>query len=128
MLIQNNALKQPNFDWCIQIQNDKFISVTKILTFLGRETSIYLLAFHAITGCDTTSYFYHTSKKCIFEKARKGNHLHLLDKLGTARTLDTEDQHDVTSFIKNVIYNGKSGEDLVSLRIRQYDRLRLKTP
>eukprot|EP00794_Sanderia_malayensis_P009443 gene9443-10430_t len=65
--------------------------------------------------------------KCIFEKARKGNHLHLLDKLGTARTLDAEDQHDVTSFIKNVIYNGKSDEDLVSLRIRQYDRLRLKT-
>eukprot|EP00794_Sanderia_malayensis_P001132 gene1132-488_t len=53
--------------------------------------------------------------------------LNAAESLGTARTLDAEDQHDVTSFIKNVIYNGKSDEDLVSLRIRQYDRLRLKT-
>ena len=60
-------------------------------------------------------------------RARKGNHLHLLDKPRTARTLDAEDDHDVTSFIKNVIYNGKSDEDVVSLeienRIREYDKL-----
>ena len=45
----------------------RFIPLHEISSFLGQELTLTLLAFHAITGCDSTS--------CFKGKGKKGHYL-----------------------------------------------------
>ena len=121
------ALKQPQADWCMQIDHKQFISIGKIVQFLGITTALHLPAFHALTGCDTTSYFFNVSKKSIFERARKRETLPLLEHLGNEKVLSADGEKDIMTFVQTTVYNGKKEDDIVTTRINQYDRLRVKT-
>ena len=52
LMVYAYALKQPDFDWCIQIDNDEFISVRKIVTFLFRQF-FFILRIAKIMKMDT---------------------------------------------------------------------------
>ena len=127
LMIYAYALKKPEAIWCMQIDHNKFVNVGKIAQFLDESTCLQLPAFHSLTGCDTTSYFYRSSKTSVFEKARKNKSLHLLEQLGNGKTLSEDGNASVTKFIHETIYSGKRDEDLVTTRMKQYDKLRGKT-
>eukprot|EP00794_Sanderia_malayensis_P014979 gene14979-16522_t len=121
------AVKQPQSEWCMQVDHDKFISIGKIVQFLGISTALLLPAFHAPTGSDTTSYFYRISKKSLFDRAAKQKSLPLLEKLGDEKSLNGDGERDITNFIHRAIYNGKENDGIVTTRINQYDKLMVKT-
>ena len=127
LMIYAYVLKKPEAIRCLQINRNKYVDVRKIAQFLDEPTCLQLPALHSLTGCDTTSYFYRSSKTSVFEKARKNKSLRLLEQLGNERTLDEDGEASVTKFIHKTIYSGKRGDDLVTMRIRQYDKLRVKT-
>jgi len=107
----------------MQIDHNKFVNVGKIAKFFDESTCLQLPAFHSLTGCDTTSYFYRISKTSVFEKARTNKSLYLLEQLGNERTLDEDGEASITKFIHETIYSGKRDDDLVTTRIRHYDKL-----
>eukprot|EP00794_Sanderia_malayensis_P002242 gene2242-2558_t len=119
--------KQPQSEWCMQVDHNKFISIGKIVQFLGISTAFLLPAFHAPTGSDTTSYFYRISKKSLFDRAAKQKSWPLLEKLGDEKSLNGDGERDITNFIHRAIYNGKENGGIVTTRINQYDKLRVKT-
>ncbi len=127
LMIYAFALRKPEAIWCMQIDHNKFVNVGKIAQLLDESTSLQLPAFHSLTVCDTTSYFYRSSKISVFEKARKNKSLYLLEQLGNGKTLDEDGDASVTKFIHETIYSGKRDDDLVTTRMRQYDKVRVKT-
>ena len=48
--------------WYMKHEPNKFINIGKVCAYLGGTISEHLLKFHAMTGCDTTSYFYRVGK------------------------------------------------------------------
>ncbi len=127
LMIYAYALKEPEATWCMQIDHNEFFNVGKIAQFLDKPTCLQLPVFHSLTGCDTTSYFYRSSKTSDFEKAWKNKSLHLLEQLGSRRTLDEDGVTSITKFIHETISSGKRDDDLVTTLMRQYDKLRGKT-
>ena len=72
--------------------------------------------FHAVTGRDTTSFFYSVSKIKVLKKFMKDNSkLKRLDSLGETVVLSPEGFPR-----RNVLYNSKENEILVETRIRIY--------
>ena len=57
----------------------KYADTEKVVEYLGNYVAKHLLQFHAITGCDTTSYFYRVGKISVFKKVLN-NMLHVNDK------------------------------------------------
>eukprot|EP00794_Sanderia_malayensis_P002570 gene2570-2969_t len=119
------AVKQPQSEWCMQVDHDKFISIGKIVQLLGISTALLLPAFHAPTGSDTTSYFYRISKKSLFDRAAKQKSLLLLEKLGDEKSLNGE--RDITNLFIGQYTTVKKNGGIVTTRINQYDKLRVKT-
>eukprot|EP00794_Sanderia_malayensis_P014978 gene14978-16521_t len=107
LMIYAFAVKQPQSEWCMQVDHDKFISIGKIVQFLGISTALLLPAFHAPTGSDTISYFYRISKKSLFDRAAKQKSLPLLEKLGDEKSLNGDGERDITNFIHRAIYTVK---------------------
>eukprot|EP00794_Sanderia_malayensis_P005033 gene5033-5692_t len=59
--------------------------------------------------------------------AVKQRSLPLLEKLGDEKSLNADGERDITNFIHRAIYNGKENGGIVTTRINQYDKLRVKT-
>ena len=47
---------------------EKYANIRKICDYLGKDVCESMLAFHAITGSDTTSYFFRAGKVKTFKK------------------------------------------------------------
>ena len=60
LMVYAFALTSPPYDWYLQIDNGKIVSVKK--TYFGKTTSMCLRQFHSFTGCDTVSQFLGISK------------------------------------------------------------------
>ena len=127
LMIYACALKKPETILCMQIDHNIIVNVGKITQFLDESACLQPPAFYFLTGCDTTSYFYRISKTSIFEKARNKKSLYLLEQLGNERTSDECGEASITKFIHKTIYSGKRGDQLVTTKIWQYDKLRVKT-
>ena len=71
-------------NWYMKYDTHKYASIRKICEFLSPELCKILPAFHAITGCDTTSYFHRKNKATMFSKLMQlsSSHARLLDNLG----------------------------------------------
>ena len=54
--------------WYFKYDAEKYADVGAICDFLEEDVCLALPAFHAITGCDTTSYFYRAGKLRVFKK------------------------------------------------------------
>ena len=57
LMVYAFALTSPPYDWYLQIDNGKIVSVEKIYQNFGKTTSFSLPQFHSLTGCDTVSHF-----------------------------------------------------------------------
>ena len=55
LMVYAFALTSPPYDWYLQIDNGKIVSVKK--TNFGKTASMCLHQFHSLTGCDTVSQF-----------------------------------------------------------------------
>ena len=60
LMVYAFALTSPSYDWYLQIDNGKIVSVKK--TNFGKKTSMCLRQFHSLTCCDTVSQFFGISK------------------------------------------------------------------
>ena len=114
--------------WYFMYDAEKYADVGAICDFLEEDVCLALPAFHTITGCDTTSYFYRAGKLRVFKKVNADKtKLNLLDALGKEKELTFEDLGNIKMFIRSVIYFGKDGEDYVDTRIRLYKSLKNKS-
>ena len=87
----------------------------------------YLPQLHAITGCNTTCYFYRVGKINPLKRVLKSsNCLQLLAGLGK-ESFDDESQLDAMKFIQTILYCGTDEEDYVSTQVRLYKKQKQKS-
>ena len=65
-MIYAYTVQQPKHDWYMQTDNNSLVNVRKIYEKFGSTTCLLSPQFHAITGCDTVSYFFNVSKRVSF--------------------------------------------------------------
>ena len=49
---------QPNKEWFMKIEADKYVNIGAIVKHFGDDFCLKLPHIHALTGCDTTSFFH----------------------------------------------------------------------
>ena len=75
---------------------------------------------HAITGCDTVSYFFNVSKQILFERASSGIMLfNMIFNYHYTNIITESVNNEVAKFIQRYVYRGKEVEGIVETRIRQ---------
>ena len=95
---------------------------------MGKEVCESILAFHAITGSDSTSYFLHAGKVKTFKKIPSNQtKLKLIKELGKKDKLSNNHTKSAKEFIHSVVYAGESSENYVDTRVRIYKNLKRKT-
>ena len=88
LLVNAYAIIKPLSRWDMKIHHEKFADVGKIYDFIGETISELLLHVHAITGCDTTPFFFGVGKARILKKIiRHPAALDLLKSLGMNKEL-----------------------------------------
>ena len=104
----------------------KYASIKNICEYVSPELCKVLPAFHAITRCDTTSYFFRKNKASIFKKFMQlySPYTKLLDNLGLHIHSAID---DVKEFIRAVVYNGNKSEEYVQTKVRLFQNLSSKT-
>ena len=129
ILVYSFALTIPNNNWFLQTDKDQYVNISAIHDHIGNEVSLILPSFFTLTGCDTVSYFFRKSKKCIFDKVLRKPDLAvtLLDGLGKEKFVSTATLVNIMRFIQLFVYGGKDTESLVETRIRNYDATTVKT-
>ena len=76
-----------------------------------------MIQFHALTGCDATSYFYEVGKIKPFQKIMKNiNVLELVSHLGHIVSANDYAKKNYEIFIQTVLYNRTSKETYVKTR------------
>ena len=102
-------------------QSNYYSDLKKVALSLG-HAALYLPQYHALTGCDTTAYFYFRGKTQPWERAMKvPGGLNLINQLGIDTNLSNEALADIVEFVRRFVYCGKKGEDLVSTKVRMYE-------
>ena len=106
----------------------KYDRISVICDYVGRDLCLTLPAFHSLTGCDTTSYFFRTGKLRAFKKVLADpTKLTLLASLDKERFLTENNIKDVRDFVRKVVYTGKDDEEYVDTRVRLYKHLSCKS-
>ena len=114
--------------WFYKFDHEKFVEVRNICRSLGQNICSALPVIHAITGCDTTSYFYRAGKTRILKKLiNDESKCQLIESLGNYPKLGQNALNDAREFIRTIVYNGKNNESFVDTRIRLYQQLKKKT-
>ena len=108
--------------WYFKYDTEKYADVSAICDFLGKDTCLACPSFHALTGCDTASYFYRTGKLRTFKKVLADKTwLILLKSLGQERKLTDAGLESITEFMRLIIFTGKDDECTeLSLRHHAY--------
>ena len=90
-----------------------------------------LLQFHTLTGWDIVSHFFGIPKTCGFQRLLEDTHVaYLIEKLGDlgeSATVSENLTYQVRSFIQIYIYLGKTNEESLEARMRQYNMMKTKT-
>ena len=111
-----------------KFDHEKFVKVGSIFSSLGRSICSSLPTIHAISGCDTTSYFYRAGKVRILKKLISDkSKCQLIESIGIRQNLAGEALDDAKDFIQTVVYSGKNHESYVDTRVRLYQELKEKT-
>ena len=67
----------------MKVDHNKYVDIEKIVRHIGIEIASYLPQLHALTGCNTTSFFYRTGKIKVLRKCIKnGTQVGILSCLG----------------------------------------------
>ena len=76
--------KSPVSNWFMQYDTDTYADIRKIVEHLGDHITSSLPQLHALTGCDTTSYFFNHGKMTILKKVLKNSSkIDLIQGLGS---------------------------------------------
>ena len=114
--------------WYLKYSHEKFSDITKICFYLGKTMLLDLPKIHALTGCDTKSYFYQVRKIKVFKKLLGQQSLYfLLSKLGNYSQITKSVIEDTKEFIKAALYNGSKKETNVNTRVKIYQGLKQKS-
>ena len=112
--------------WYYHYQNNSYSDLRKVADSLG-NAALYLPKFHALTGCDTTVYFYFRGKTKPWERALKvPDGLKLISQLGVEEKLTDEALANIVEFVRKFVYCGRKGEDLVGTKVRMYEEQKMK--
>ena len=65
-MIYPYTVQEPKHDWYMQTSKDFLDNVRKNYEKFGSFTCLLWADFHAITGCDTVSYFSNVSNRVLF--------------------------------------------------------------
>ena len=123
LLVSEYSKLLPTQEWVMKYDTNKYTSISKITKYLGPTVSNNISRFHAITGCDTTSYFFRVGKIAPFKKILKQSDLiSLISELGKQTTVDDMTIERCMRFIQIVLYAGKKDEGYVDTRIRLYKK------
>ena len=117
LLIFAFANVRPEFRWQLRYEYAKFAEVNSIYDNLGDHVSKLLIHYHAISGCDTTSYFFRRGKILPFKKALKSGSLSLLAGLGEDVKISTRDIAACKEFIRTVMYQGEPKDSYLQTRM-----------
>ena len=128
LMIWAYAFYKIKYKWFFKYDSEKYAEVRKICEHFGLELCLSLPAFHGLTGCDTTSYFYRSGKVRILKKMISDtNRCLMLHPLGRDKDLNKIEIESIMRFIQTVIYSGKDDEDYVATRVRIYQSLKSKS-
>ena len=120
--------KSPSKHWFMKYETEKYADIKKVVEYLGNDVAEHLLQLHAITGCDTTSYFYRVGKISVFKKVLNNpSCMSMIENLGCLKELPERDIEDCTNFVQTVMYAGRQNEGYVATRIRLYKQQKKKT-
>ena len=70
----------PEYEWQFNYEENMFANVSQICKNLGDSVCRYIMQYHAISGCDTTSYFFGIGKILPFKRAVERGKLSLLSE------------------------------------------------
>ena len=115
-------------NWYLKYDHKKFADIRKTCSYLGKTLSLNLPKIHALTGCDTTSYFYRVGKIKVFKKLLGQQDLcFLLSELGNYSQITNSVIEDTKEFIRTVLYNGDKKESYVNTRVKLCKGLKQKS-
>ena len=115
-------------EWVLKYDTNSYANIGTVCKYLGNTVSRNILQYHAITGCDTTSFFYRIGKISPFKEVlKKSSCLGLIECLGKNKSLSNTDIENCMTFIQTVLYRGNINEDYVETRITIYDNQRIKS-
>ena len=99
------------------LKKPKYVPIHTIRDQLGLSDQVYqtMLAFHAITGCDTVSYLSGHSKKSAWGVFTE--HHHLLKDLGKYPTLSKEVTEDAEKFICHIYKSSSQNCDKARVKL-----------
>lgn len=122
LLITAYATVKPKVKWQMKYAINSFADIESIYNnHLGDETSRCLIQYHALSGCDTTSFFYGLGKTQPFKRAIDTGKINLVAMLGESKKISEECINECKEFIRTVFYKGKPGESYLQTRMRLYD-------
>ena len=99
--------------WFLKCDTDSYTDISLIKDHFGKNLYNMLRTIHAISGCDTTSYFYRIGKiKMLHNIQKKQDSIELLVSLGKNVSLSKKDMEDLKEFI-----NGKANESYIQRRV-----------
>ena len=82
LLITAYATVKPTVKWKMKYAYNSFADIESIYNHLGDEVSRCLIQYHALSGCDTTSFFYGLGKTQPFKRAVDTGKINLIAMLG----------------------------------------------
>ena len=115
------------FAWYMKIDSERFVNVSLIYDFYGYDICNAILAFHSLTGFDTTSYPFGCGKVKPFKKMLKQKKFDLIEHFGLASCNSDDDFDEPLKFFQTIVYNGNELESLLQTRIAMYDKQREKS-
>lgn len=112
----------------MKIDHEKYIDIAKIRDHIGDEICKILPQFHAITGCDTTSYMFNVGKiKALKQIMKNPELIHLISEIGNENGVSQENLENARTFVQMVMYSGKYDESYVDTRVRLYKKMKQKS-
>ena len=115
-------------NWFFKYDSTKYADIGKICRHFGKEICEKLPPFHALTGSDTTSYFFRAGKVKTFKKFMSSpDNLTLLKDFGKKENICAKTIELAKDFIKSIVYSGRKNESYVDSRVRIYQNLKRKT-
>ena len=126
--MDTDVLVHDGTNWYMMYEQGKYANIGMISRHFERDICLALPAFHSLTGCDTTSYFFRVGKCRAFKKLMKQtSKVQLLNSLGVKKQLLDSDLENIKEFIRTVLYSGKIGESYIKTRVRLYENLKVKS-
>ena len=107
-------------------KEEKYYDINSISSLLGQEKCQALPFFHAVTGCDSTSYFFNQGK-CKFwdrweEFSLKDELTSVFGQLGRKPSTVTDEQALLLEkYVSFVYHNSELEDDINSLRMRDFE-------